>query len=80
MVALRRHAEPASPEKAERRELYREQCRDDTGVRYTVIVFRPFPNLRQTDYVLEDGTPVRFIDDCLFEIPSTGTILTRCGQ
>ena len=32
----------------------------------------------KTDYELEDGTPVRFIDDCLFEIEPTGRTLTRC--
>lgn len=39
---------------------------------YTVIAYRPFPQLSVTDYALEDGTRVRFIDDCLFEIESTG--------
>lgn len=61
-----------------RRELYRELCEDEDGNRYTVIVYRPFPHLSVTDYALEDGTPVRFIDDCLFEVESTGRTLTRC--
>lgn len=61
-----------------RRELYRELCQDDDGNRYCVIVYRPFPDLNVTHYELEDGTPVRFIDDCLFEIESTGRTLTRC--
>lgn len=60
------------------RELYREACKDEDGNPYTVIVYRPFPHLSVTDYALEDGTPVRFIDDCLFEIESTGLTLTRC--
>ncbi len=61
-----------------RRELYRERCQDEDGNRYTVIVYRPHPDLSITDYELEDGTPVRFIDDCLFEIEPTGRTLTRC--
>ncbi|MGX1787054.1 hypothetical protein ACWIGM_09970 [Bosea sp. NPDC055332] len=61
-----------------RRELYRELCQDDEGNRYTVVVYRRFAHLSLTDYALEDGTPVRFIDDCLFEIEPTGKPLTRC--
>lgn len=62
-----------------RRELYRELCQDNDGNRYTVIVYRTFPHLTVTDYELEDGTPVRFVDDCLFEIESTGRTLSRCS-
>ncbi|RXT43097.1 hypothetical protein B6S44_28965 [Bosea sp. Tri-44] len=62
------------------RELYREYCQDEGGTEYTVIVYRPFPNLSITDYELEDGTPVRFIDDCVFEIETTGRTLTRCDH
>ena len=62
-----------------RRELYRELCEDEDDNLYTVIVYRPFPEINVTRYELEDGTPVRFIDDCLFEIESTGRTLTRCG-
>lgn len=61
-----------------RRELYRENCQDEDDNRYTVIVYRPFPDINVTRYELEDGTPVRFIDDCLFEIESTGRTITRC--
>ncbi|KRE11637.1 hypothetical protein ASE66_24235 [Bosea sp. Root483D1] len=61
-----------------RRELYRELCQDEDGNRYTVIVYRPVPDLNVTRYELEDGTPVRFVDDCLFEMESTGRTLTRC--
>jgi len=61
-----------------RRELYRELCQDEDGNRYTVVVYRPFPRLSITEYALEDGTPVRFVDDCLFEIGSTERTLTRC--
>ncbi|MDU0343894.1 hypothetical protein [Bosea rubneri] len=59
-------------------ELYREACQDEDGNRYTVIVSALFPNLSTTSYALEDGTPVRFVDDCLFEIVPTGRTLTRC--
>jgi len=80
MVALRKLREVLPPEAPSpyKRELYRELCRDEEGRRYTVIVYRPFPGLVITDYELEDGTPVRFIDDCLFEIETTGRTLTRC--
>lgn len=67
-------ARPASIRHA----LYREFCQDEDGNRHTVIVYRPFPELNVTRYELEDGTPVRFIDDCLFEIEGTGKQLTRC--
>lgn len=60
-------------------ELYREACQDEDGNRYTVIVSALFPYLSTTSCALEDGTPVRFIDDYLFEIVPTGRILTRCG-
>lgn len=59
-------------------ELYREACQDEDGNRYTVIVSTPFPTLATTSYALEDGTPVRFVDDCLFEIVPTGKIVSRC--
>ncbi|SEM20329.1 hypothetical protein SAMN04515666_108154 [Bosea lupini] len=61
-----------------RHELYRELCQDEDGNRYTVVVYRPLLQLSVTEYALEDGTPVRFIDDCLFEIEATGRTLTRC--
>lgn len=67
-------SEPPPP----RHELYREACEDEDGNRYTVIVYRPHPDLNITHYELEDGTPVRFVDDCLFEIETTGRTLTRC--
>lgn len=57
---------------------YRELCQDEDGNRYSVVVFRTHPGFNITDYELEDETPVRFIDDCLFEIESTGKELTRC--
>lgn len=61
----------------ERGEIYRKLCQDEDGNPYTVIVYRPFPHLSITDYALADGTPVRFVDDCLFEVESTGRTLTR---
>jgi hypothetical protein len=61
------------------RELYREHCQDEDGNRYTVVVSRPYPDLSITHYELDDGTPVLFVDDCLFEIESTGKQLTRCA-
>ncbi|SEM20583.1 hypothetical protein SAMN04515666_108164 [Bosea lupini] len=61
-----------------RRELYRELCQDEDGNSYTVLIYRTFPDLQITHYTLEDGTPVRLIDDCLFEIESTGRTLNRC--
>lgn len=61
-----------------RRELYRELCQDEDGNRYTVMVYRSHADLSITNYELEDGTPVRFVDDCLFEIEPTGRTLTRC--
>jgi hypothetical protein len=70
--------EAVASELPTRREIYREPCQDEDGNRYTVIVYRTHPDLSITDYALEDGTPVRFIDDCLFEIESTGRTLTRC--
>lgn len=80
MVALRKLSDVLPPEAASpyKRELYRELCRDEEGRRYTVIAYRPFPGLAITDYELDDGTPVRFVDDCLFEIEPTGRTLTRC--
>lgn len=63
-----------------RRELRRESCEDVGGNRFTVIAWRPYAGLRITHYELEDGTPVRVIDDCLFEIETTGQTLSRCDE
>ena len=63
-----------------RRELYREHCTDKHGDHYTVIVYRPFQHLTYTRYELEDGRPVRFVDDCLFQIEASGVMLTRCER
>jgi hypothetical protein len=60
-------------------ELYREDCEDVDGNCYTVIVWRPVPGLSRTDYTLADGSPVKYVDERLFEIVETGTFMTRCG-
>lgn len=60
------------------RELYREACEDDEGNRYSVIVWRPYPGLSQTDYTLDNGTPVKYVDGRQFEIVTTGTLISRC--
>ena len=60
-------------------ELYREACEDAKGSRYTVIVWRAVPGLFPTTYTLDDGSPVKFVDDRAFEIIGTGTFITRCA-
>jgi hypothetical protein len=75
----RRRRDPRQIEfQLEPHELYREECEDDDGNRYTVIVWRPFPGLSLTDYTLDDGTPVKFVDNRHFEIGTTGTLISRC--
>jgi hypothetical protein len=62
------------------KELYRDPCEDDEGNHYTVIVWRPAPGLTEyslDEYTLDDGTPVSFFDDCVFEIEGTGVRITR---
>lgn len=61
-----------------RREVYREPCQDEDGNRYSAPVYRPFPHRSVTEYALEDRSTVRFIDDGLFDIESSGRTLTRC--
>ena len=79
MVAIWKSAEPSrrhsSPVK---RALYTEQCRDEDGNRYAVVVWRDWPGLAVTSYTLEDGTPVRYEDECFFTIVPTGKVLNRC--
>lgn len=78
MVALRWPADPVprgySPT---RRELYRELCQDGDGHRYTVIVWRDWPGSPVSSYTLEDGTPVRYEDECVFTLPD-GSSISRC--
>jgi len=58
------------------REVYRERCQDEDGNRYTVIVLND--GIGVTTYRLDDGSPVRFVDDCEFEVIATGRFLSRC--
>jgi len=60
-----------------RRELYREQCQDEEGNRFVVIVWQNKPGLSTVSYSLEDGTPVHYEDECYFATPS-GKMFTRC--
>ena len=61
-----------------KRELYREQCQDEAGNRFTVVVWRDWPGLSLTSYTLDDGTPVRYEDECYFAVVPTRKMLTRC--
>lgn len=61
----------------EPQELYREACEDEDGNPYTVIVWRPFPGLNLTDYTLDDGRGVKYVDEHDFEIIDSGIIITR---
>lgn len=72
---------PQSPrsQQTRRRELYREQCQDEDGNRFVVIVWQNKPGLSTVSYSLEDGTPVHYEDECYFETP-TGKMLTRCAD
>jgi len=58
-------------------ELYRETCEDAEGNAYSLIVWRPLPGLNLVEYTLDDGRPVRFIDECRFEIMESGTLISR---
>jgi len=76
MVALekavdRPHSRP------DKRELYREFCQDNDGVRYTVIVWQNKPGLSTVSYSLEDGTPLHYEDECDFALPN-GKLISRC--
>ncbi len=77
MVALRKSAEPARRRHSRvRQELYREQCHDDDGNRYAVIVWRVWPGPTAW-YTLDNGTPVHYEDECSFALPS-GKMISRC--
>lgn len=81
MVALRKSDELLPRRHSPvRRELYRERCKDEDGNRYTVIVWRETPGTNLTSYTLEDGTPVRYEDECYFLIEPTRKLLTRCDD
>ncbi|RDJ20134.1 hypothetical protein DWF00_16625 [Bosea caraganae] len=75
---MRRNHPDQTELQLEPRELYREQCEDAEGNRYTVIAWRPFPGLDLVEFTLDDGSPVKFVDDCLFQVAETGTFITRC--
>jgi hypothetical protein len=77
MVALRKPTEPARSRRPERREIYRERCRDEYGNHYVVIVWRDWPGLPTTSYSLRDGTPVQYEDECFFRLPN-GRLISRC--
>jgi hypothetical protein len=75
------HIEPPSRQvRGRQRELYRERCEDSDGNIYSVIVWQMFRGLDATSYMLEDGSPVKYIDGCEFEIVSTGKIISRCDE
>jgi len=55
--------------------LYSQACEDADGNAYTVIAWRPPPVLGLTEYTLDDGRPVKFLEVCLFEVVDTGTYI-----
>lgn len=77
MVALQTPAGSPRRQPTTRRELYREQCQDENGKRFTVVVWQNKPGLSTVSYSLEDGTPLHYEDECYFATPS-GKMLTRC--
>lgn len=64
------------PRRRDTREIYPELCQDEDGNRYMVIVSED--GIGINTYRLDDGRPVRFIDDCEFEIIENGLLLSRC--
>ena len=77
MVAIWRGAEVPRKPSPVKRVLRTENCQDEDGNRYTVIVWRDWPGLSTVSYSLEDGTPVHYEDECYFTTPD-GKMLTRC--
>jgi len=77
MVAIWRSTEEHRKPAPVKRVLRTENCRDEDGTRYKVIVWRDWPGLQLVSYTLEDGTPVHYEDECYFATPS-GKMLTRC--
>lgn len=75
---LRRHHPDQYQLPLEPTELYREACEDEDGNPYIVIVWRTIPGMAGVMYTLEDGSEVKFLDDCWFEIVATGGLITRC--
>lgn len=64
--------------KADPTEIARYPCRVEGGNDCCVVVYRVYPGLDITSYKLEDGSPLNYIDDCRFEVASTGVTITRC--
>ena len=79
MVALQAPDVPVRRSSTSKRELYREDCQDEEGNRYTVIVWQNKPGLSTVSYTLDDGTPLHDEDKCYFALPS-GRMLTRCDD
>lgn len=80
MVAIQIPADrPRRRPQTTRRELYRENCQDDEGNRFTVIVWQNKPGLSTVSYSLEDGTPLHYEDECVFALPS-GKLISRCDD
>lgn len=79
MVSLPTSPETPRRRQTSRRELYREQCQDEDGNRFTVIVWQNKPGLSTVSYSLEDGTPLHYEDECYFAT-SSGKMLTRCEE
>ncbi len=79
MASIQTSPEAPRRPQAGRRELYREQCQDENGNRFVVIVWQNKPGLSTVSYSLEDGTPVHYEDECYFTTPS-GRMITRCEE
>ncbi|UZF90423.1 hypothetical protein [Bosea sp. NBC_00550] len=79
MVALQAPDVRVRRSSTSKRELYREDCQDEEGNRYTVIVWQNKPGLSTVSYTLDDGTPLHYEDKCYFALPS-GRMLTRCDD
>lgn len=56
-------------------EIAREPCEDAEGIATPSSCGASITALTVT---LDDGSPVTFVDDCLFEIEGTGSLITRC--
>lgn len=77
MVALRKPIEPARPRRPQKRELYRERCRDEDGHLYIVVAWQDRPGSPVVSHTLRDGTPVHYEDECTFSLPNF-KLISRC--
>lgn len=77
MVAISKDIDASRRPSPVKCELYREQCQDEDGNRYTVIVWKDWPGSPLTSYTLEDGTALHYEYECYFATPA-GKMLTRC--